>query len=165
MTDYKWYKSIGICVQCKKETAAPNRVRCEVCLEQNLATQEKRRRLGTYKVTDRREYSKLIREKRREAGLCIYCGKPVCSQSKAFCINCRIKNQERNEKRKSGIDRSERKQYGLCYICGKAAMPDKAVCEDHYITSMKNLELASDSDAAIKRRKQIKQQNRLIFNN
>lgn len=35
LTDYAWYKSHGICVQCMQYDAAPGRVRCEVCLLTN----------------------------------------------------------------------------------------------------------------------------------
>ena len=165
MTDYEWYKSIGICVQCKKENAAPNRVRCEVCLEQNLSTQEKRRRVGTYKISDRRLYNKNFREKRKAEGLCIDCGKPICSNSKCYCIDCSTKAKKRNEKNKSEIIRSERAMYGLCYICGKEALNGKSVCEEHYETLMKNLQSIGDSDRTLKQRSWIKKQNRLIFNN
>lgn len=165
MTDYEWYKSIGICVQCRKEKAAPHHVRCEVCLEQNLSTQESRRRVGTYRRADRRSYNKTLRERRKAAGLCIDCGRPICSSSKCYCVECRIKNQKRNERRKEGLNRSERKQYGLCYICGKEALPGKAVCKEHYDTLVRNLEIAGNSDKTIERRNQIRKQNRLIFNN
>lgn len=164
MTDYEFYKSQGICVQCKQEKAAPNRVRCEVCLVQNLSTQENRRKKGAYKYSNT-GYSKKLREKRKSEGLCIWCGKPLCSKSKCYCIDCRIKNQKNNNARKNGIERSERESYGLCYICGETAMEGKNTCKDCYERCRNNLQLANNSKSTKDRRDAIRKQNRLIFKN
>lgn len=104
---------------------------------------------------------KNLREKRKENGMCIWCGKPICSTSTVFCIDCKVKNQRRNEQRKSGIDRSERKEYGLCYICGKRAIDGKKLCDGCYKNLCGNLPQSKNG----KNYKRWKQQNELIFGN
>ena len=66
-------------------------------------------------------YQKNLRESRKAQGLCIWCGKPRSKYSSCFCLECRLKNQRKNEKRyreQYGVKRVERPDYGLCYICG-----------------------------------------------
>lgn len=156
---YAWYKQMGICPQCGTNKAAPNRVRCEECLAKNAESANKRRKINP--APSRKAYYKSLREKRKEDGLCIWCGKPTCSSSTVFCIDCKIKNQRRNEQRKSGIDRSERKEYGLCYICGKPAVDGKKLCEDCNKNLCGNLPQSKGG----KNYKRWKQQNELIFGN
>lgn len=159
--NYQFYKSHGICVQCGNYKAAPGRVRCEVCLAQNTESSARRHR---EKPVSTKEYSKNLREKRKANGQCIWCGKPLSKNSKCFCPDCRIKNQRKNEKRKSGIDRTERPIYGLCYRCGKAPIIEgKKLCKDCYNSSLKSLEIGAKSEATIQRREYIHKQNNLIF--
>lgn len=134
---YAWYKQMGICPQCGTNKAALNRVRCEECLAKNAESEDKHRKIKP--ITSRKTYNKNLREQRKENGLCIWCGKPICSTSTVYCIDCKIKNQRRNDKRKSGIERSERHEYGLCYICGKRAVEGKRLCADCYKRSCDNL--------------------------
>lgn len=156
---YAWYKQAGICPQCGTNKAAPNRVRCEECLAKNAESADKHRKISP--ASSKKEYYKSLREQRKEKGLCIWCGKPICSTSTVYCIDCKIKNQRRNEHRKSGIDRSERKEYGLCYICGKRAVEGKRLCADCYKRSCDNL---PDSKDGVNYRNW-KQGNDLIFGN
>lgn len=134
---YAWYKKMGICPQCGTNKAAPNRVRCEECLVKNSESVKKYRKINP--AESRRAYNKNLREQRKENGLCIWCGKPICSTSTVFCIDCKIKSKRRNEQKKSGIERPERHEYGLCYICGKPAVDGKKLCEDCYKRSCDNL--------------------------
>lgn len=133
-----------ICVQCGRHSAAPNRIRCELCLLQNSESRAKRISLESEqekseRQAKQREYLKRLREERKINGLCIMCGKPQCSTSTVYCIDCKIKNQRNNEKRKSGIDRSDRKNYGLCYRCGKISINGKSLCETCRDVSIQNL--------------------------
>lgn len=141
---YAWYKQIGICPQCGTNKAAPNRVRCEECLAKQAESLNKRREISP-RNTGHKTYTKNLREQRKENGLCIWCGKPICSTSTAFCIDCNIKNQRNNDRRKSGIERSERHKYGLCYICGKPTADGKKLCEVCYKRSCDNLPESKDS--------------------
>lgn len=120
---YEWYKEHHICPQCGSNRAAPNRVRCEECLVKNAETSRKQREKSSEdtrikRKTRHRTYLADLRKSRKEKGLCIWCGKPQTATSTCFCLECKIKNQKNNDKRKSGIERSERPAYGLCYRCG-----------------------------------------------
>lgn len=166
---YQWYKEMGICPQCGTNKAAPGKVRCEECLAKNAESSHKRREKQSQQQTEniRREhrtYIKKLREHRKAAGLCIYCGKPQSSNSSCMCIDCRIKNQRKNEKRKDGMDRSERPMYGRCYRCGTHIESGK-LCEKCKETSIKNLEYANASEKTLERRIYIRQQNNAIFRN
>lgn len=156
---YAWYKRMGICPQCGANKAAPNRVRCEECLAKNAESADKHRKISP--VTSRKTYMKNLREQRKENGLCIWCGKTICSSSTVFCIDCKIKNQRKNDKRKSGIERSERYEYGLCYICGNPAVDGKKLCDDCYKKIRDNLPQSKSS----KNYWNWKQKNELIFGN
>lgn len=157
---YAWYKNMGICPQCGTNKSAPHRVRCEECLAKNAESAEKQRKIRP-RNTGHKSYIKSLREQRKENGLCIWCGKSICSTSTVYCIDCRIKNQRKNEQRKTGVLRSERYEYGLCYICGKKAMQGKKLCEDCYSRSVGNLPQSKDS----KNYRNWKEQNKLIFGN
>jgi len=128
---YLWYKSMGICPQCGTNKAAPHRVRCEECLLKNAESSEKQRegKPGTIRKQRHRSYLKNLRNIRKENGLCVWCGKPICSSSTVFCIDCKLKNQKKNEQRKSGIERNERPNYGFCYTCGEPLDRDGRVCK------------------------------------
>lgn len=156
---YAWYKQMGICSQCGTNKAAPNRVRCEECLAKNAESADKHRKIKP--IASRKTYNRNLREQRKQNGLCIWCGKPICSTSTVFCIDCKIKNQRRNDKRKSGTERSERHEYGLCYICGKRAVEGKRLCKECYKRSCGNL--PENKGGANYRN--WKQRNELIFGN
>ncbi len=135
--DYDWYKSNGICVQCLRYDAAPGRVRCEVCLNKNAeASKNRRAKMQSVSQSDR---LRNLRESRKEKGLCIWCGKPRSQYSSAFCIECRVKNQRKNNARKTGISRSERPLYGMCYICGKQVYSGEKLCRECKKQSIANL--------------------------
>ena len=166
---YDWYKKMGICPQCGSNKAAPGKVRCEECLAKNAESSRKQREKKSEKQTEairqkHREYLKNLRAKRKADGLCIYCGKPQNSYSSSMCIECRIKNQKKNEKRKIGIDRSERPIYGRCYRCGAKIVAGK-LCDRCLETSIKNLQYANSSQKTLERRAYIRQQNNAIFRN
>jgi hypothetical protein len=135
--DYQWYKKNGICVQCLRYDASPGKVRCEVCLAKNAEVARKRRE--KMKSVSRAEEYRKMRETRKEQGLCIWCGKPRCSYSSVFCIDCRIKNQRKNNARKKGVARSERPLYGMCYRCGKQVRLGDKLCPECRNQSIDNL--------------------------
>ena len=134
---YNWYKSRGICVQCRRYDAAPGRVRCDVCLEYNAEAAMKRR--SKMQSVSQAERHRKLREKRKEQGLCIWCGKPKSSYSSVFCVECRIKNQRKNNARKTGISRSERPLYGMCYRCGNPVYSGDKLCGECKKQSIANL--------------------------
>lgn len=137
MVDYEWYKSHGICVQCLQHDAAPGRVRCESCLAKNAEGARKSR--AKIQSISQAERHRKLRERRKEQGLCIWCGKPRSCYSSVFCVDCRIKNQRKNNARRNGIERSERPAYGMCYRCGKSILPGNRLCDECKRQSIANL--------------------------
>lgn len=135
--DYEWYKANGICIQCLRYNTAPGKVRCEVCLAKNAENARKYR--AKKQSVSQAEHVRKLREIRKEQGLCIWCGKPRSSYSSVFCVDCRIKNQRRNDAKKSGIDRSERPVYGMCYRCGKKIQLGNKLCAKCKDQSIANL--------------------------
>lgn len=156
---YAWYRSIGICPQCGSNKAAPGRARCEECLAKNAESANKYREQKP-KNGGHSAYLKNLRTRRKQNGLCIDCGKPICSASTVYCIDCRIKNRIRNERRRNGIKRPERHEYGLCYICGKPSDEGK-LCGECYKRACGNLPHSRGGNNY----RNWKQQNNLIFRN
>lgn len=157
-TLYAWYKSMGICPQCGSNKSAPGRARCEECLAKNAESANKYRKSRKMNV-DHSTYLKNLRTSRKQSGLCIDCGNPICSASTVYCIDCRIRNKVRNERRRNGIKRSERHEYGLCYICGEPTSGGKKLCNVCYKKACNNLPESKGG----KNYGNWKQQNKLIF--
>lgn len=69
--DYK--RAHGLCVKCGRNKAAPNRKYCDECLEwrHNRYVEKE-----GYSNSDKAR-CKELRTKRKEAGLCVECGKPA----------------------------------------------------------------------------------------
>lgn len=115
---YEWYKAHHICPSCGRRSAAPGRVRCEICLAVGANRGPHPRDPGKYKE---------LRERRKAEGKCIWCGKPLAADSKCFCKECQIKNRRRQIAKRDSIARSERPAFNLCYVCG-APIADGTLC-------------------------------------
>jgi hypothetical protein len=59
-----------------------------------------------------REYERALRERRKAAGLCLWCGKSRDPQSACFCAFCLEKNRQAG-----GRLRNRRKAQGVCRDC------------------------------------------------
>lgn len=143
LSNYEYFKSLKICVQCMRYSVAPGRVRCEVCLAQNAEASERKIRNESSEQSEERkrkhrEYLKRIRKERKERGVCIFCERPLAIGSTVYCIEHKIKNQRANEK-KHDIARTERKYYGKCYLCGEDSVEGKNVCRVCYEKCCSNL--------------------------
>ena len=66
---YYWLKKKGICVSCGREYAEPGRVRCAQCRKKTIESQKK------YDPDHSKRYAR--REAKKNAGLCIDCGRPT----------------------------------------------------------------------------------------
>lgn len=186
--DYDFYKSIGICVRCHKNPAEQNRVMCAGCLEKSRkATFENRKFLKTMGLCPRCGKNKLFGDekmclecrekmyaynkshrsetkinyiqKRKDAGLCIKCGKraPVTGKTKCAICACseRIRYREYQMRKGGDVDRSERPGYGKCYFCGSPISSGK-ICDKCKERVEKNLPSSFGNDYWRK-------YNRLIF--
>ena len=123
--EYEFLKSIGICVQCRKNKAFDGHVNCPECIEKDNARSAKMRE----KMTDadkekRNEYQRLRTQKHKEQGLCIKCSRPA--KYGAFCYYHKIESirysKARSELRKQDDKPSVieiKKANGLCLRCGK----------------------------------------------
>lgn len=126
---YNWYKEHHICPTCGQRKAAPNRVRCDRCLEKNADRSHKRRTP---------EEQRAYREEHKAKGLCIECNRPLARDSKCYCIDHLTRARRKREERRDGITREERPAYGLCYRCGKPITSGK-LCDRCTEQSIKNL--------------------------
>lgn len=137
MTDYEWFKSIGICPKCKKRNMVKGRARCEICLARQ-AENSARYREKHGQSPNRCESMKKLRAKRKAEGKCMYCGKP--SINGWSCIDCWIKEKRRYQKRyqKQEIPRTERPKHGMCYICG-SEIESGTLCDKCRETVTKNI--------------------------
>lgn len=119
MTDYDFYKNIGICPDCRKRESEPNRVFCFECAE-------KRKRRSALHYVPRSINT--TAEKRKKDGICVQCGQRKAMKNRVRCGICLEKNRMKQwERRGKPIARNERKEYGACYICG--AESEDILCE------------------------------------
>lgn len=94
--DYHWFKSHGVCVECKHRKAVSGRVLCQECTDRRAARKEAVNADPEKRERDkerRREYQKRHRERMRAAGLCLDCGNPV-TDGKYYCPECRKRRSE-----------------------------------------------------------------------
>lgn len=161
---YEFYKRNKICVSCGQEKAVKNRVRCFDCLEKNRDCSRKRLEKETEEEKRARlaydnAYKKIRYKEMKNNGLCVNCGKPQSRKSTVLCLDCAIKNQRRNEKKKSGIERYERKLYGKCYVCNEPVGKCGTMCDKCYEMVCANLPKKMTTAVYMMH----KQQNKAIF--
>lgn len=117
---YYFLKEHGICVMCGQENAVKGKTRCLYCQsvsnESSLKSSRKHRNKEAYN-----QYMREYRRKRKEEGLCQWCGKPVLN-GYALCnehLNKKaaMKNAKRREQ--NIIARSLMGDGYHCYFCGK----------------------------------------------
>ena len=128
-------KAEGLCGRCGRQSAAPDRSSCEPCLEKRReadrvkyaagksaglpyggANADAKRRAGRAK-------SKRRQKARKDAGLCIRCGRQPPVEGGTTCTPCRAKRQAA-EKRQY----AERRAGGLCTRCGGPAFDGLSRC-------------------------------------
>ena len=131
--DYDFYKKIGICPDCRKNSAVPNRVFCDDCAgkrRERYRNSEKKKRVGNKTV-----------QERKKKGICTQCGNWPAAPGRTKCKLCLSKNAEAQRiKRNSYITRSERPSYGMCYICGNKGLHDgTSLCEECYERASRNI--------------------------
>ncbi len=118
-------RAAGICTRCAKAPAAPERTACAACLEKRRAADRARYAAGKAaglkyggsnaeaKRRSARAKSKRRQKARREAGLCIRCGKRPPVEGGTTCTPCRETRQAAERRQYS-----ERRAAGLCTACG-----------------------------------------------
>ena len=103
---YDYYKAHNVCPGCGRETPIKGKVYCINCAEaQAVCNMLRRARMTDEEKAE--EYRKRIPKKRmlyygrKEAGLCVTCGKPA-RQGKTRCKIC----AEKNNRKQRGRDRA-----------------------------------------------------------
>jgi len=172
--NYYHYKSHGICVSCGEYSAVPGKTRCEVCEAKHTETSA--RRIERMTAEEKERYKKRCSEtnkskyyRRKNAGICVQCGKRQAENSKVKCSICLLKERERkrekrNEKNGIYISRAEFPSYGICYLCCKnPVLEGKKLCAGCYEKHLASLQIARASDAGIKSREQFRRTSNLFF--
>lgn len=129
-----WYKSKGYCVECHHQKAAPGKTCCFDCLAKMNGKATKRyhelsdeqRKEEIRKASAR---TKARREKRKEHGLCILCGKKPAWNGLQTCYECTIKKRR---DRKKHDDKVKAEKFGKCKCCENEPLPGKEYCETCY---------------------------------
>lgn len=126
---YQDKKTNGICVQCGKSKALPNKVLCEKCKEK--ANENSKRAYQHYKsrgiCVDCR--TKKAEPNRVRCKLCLMNiseMSAVCHAVKPFVLSA---EQKENRRIKSKELYHYRKSHGLCVSCGKKAMTGITRCK------------------------------------
>lgn len=146
----EWYKSHKICPRCGKNEAFENHIHCAECLEKISLENSRTHMKNKGDIYSRRYVQKKreLRKKRREAGLCPFCGKPAVKG--VFCLKHYTKNVERNERRRTGRTYGEkfreRMSAGLCMYCGKPQVSGYKFCEEHLPKMQKKGKMLSRSN-------------------
>ena len=128
-------KAQGVCTQCGREPAAPDRSVCESCLIKRREAERKRyaagkaagKLYGGKPVAGKRRSARIAsrnrRRVRRDAGLCARCGRRAPVEGGATCSPCR-------EARQAGERElyAARRAAGLCTRCGGPTTDRTATC-------------------------------------
>lgn len=141
-----FYIEIGVCPMCRKNSLIGTEKLCKECAAKKAETaakcRDKNRELYN---KNHREYRKVIYRERKDAGICVRCGKRKAREGKAMCPICAKKDAEyhrtryANTKHNVDVPRSERPDHGLCYICG-APIESGKICETCRKRLIKNLQ-------------------------
>lgn len=134
MTDYEWYKSKGICPMCRINDAFPGHVHCTECLEKiTIANTRYDHKRGEYQISQNRA-RKIRYAERKQAGLCVTCGKSV-AQHGTLCNRCYTKRMVRRKNSKEYLGRERageafrrRMSAGLCMYCGMPQAEGSKLC-------------------------------------
>jgi len=137
-------KKAGLCETCKTNKRREAGIYCEECLLVQKAKREARRTqgccvyCGDIAIYNRiqcercKRYSRnlqlRIRNQRREAGICIKCGKNKVAAPHVKCEIC-LSSQTRSWHKKT----KEHLEKGLCVDCGAAPLENHRLCETCYL--------------------------------
>lgn len=139
--EYKRYRDLGICVECKTRDAQKGRARCEMCAAKN-AERSYRIKPSTGTLEKNRErYQRYI-----EHGLCPKCsGRHKLEDGYRSCRFCRNYAKENQKKNSNSISIQIRQEEGICRFCDEKALSGKRTCQKHYENLLKNIEVCRKS--------------------
>lgn len=138
-----FYQSIGICPKCCKNVLTGDE---KTCLECKALNAEYKAIKYESDIEYRRKFiqsvsnsKRLRKQRRREQGLCIECGKRPPKKGIATCEWCREKaNARKREKYEPLTKRKQWIENGLCFLCGDECDPGYKVCKRHHQITIDN---------------------------
>ena len=141
----KWYQEHGICSCCGQRDAIRGQRLCPDCRDyfrerNNKYFYENHSKL----LSKKREQGQKRYEKRKNAGICVSCGKRPAKQGKVRCDYCLIKNakgQEKIARRRGTLPRELMGRGEYCATCGKPVNGTK-LCDRCYANAVRSLEIA-----------------------
>ena len=134
-------KRLGFCVECGSNRIYGTETLCPVCSAKKYVD-NRRRKNPEYD----KQYQHDRKERLKDAGLCIKCGKRQAENGKSRCRQCNISERARARVyRGNQIPRHERPAYGMCYFCGTKIDSGK-VCETCRERNIKNLPDSSPNE-------------------
>lgn len=140
--DRKFFVSLGLCPRCGKNRLFGDEKNCRECSIKQQGYNERYKAEHSEEVRKRtNDYHRSVYQQRKEAGVCVRCGKRKPVFNDLRCGICREKMQLRRQERrvKNGtLTRKERLEQGLCYFCGAETVPGMKVCEKHRQTCLEN---------------------------
>lgn len=135
---YYWYKSHGICTQCRCQNAEPGKALCYDCREK--AT-ESSRKYSKEHAAEKRQKQLARYYRLKEEGRCTCCKKPTTNG--VYCVECAAKNnrrnRERNHKEGKWFPDGLREELGICKWCNEKAVEGSIYCEKHLEQKRKTL--------------------------
>lgn len=104
MTDYQFYKRMGICPSCRKEKLFGTEAQCPECRAYRAERMQKKRENNRKEMNEyQRLLEKRLRIERKENGKCTKCGKDNKNSLYRTCAICRMK--ERNQRFRRNINK------------------------------------------------------------
>ena len=137
-----FYTSIGLCPRCGKSRLFGEEKKCPEC---SAKAQEYNERYRAAHPEQFRQYinayHKSMYQQRKEAGMCVRCGKRKPLYNDLRCGICKEKMTLRRQERRvrdGRLTRQERLEQGFCYFCGAETVPGMKVCEKHRQVCIEN---------------------------
>ena len=137
-----FYVSIGLCPRCGRNKLFGEEKTCPEC---SAKAQEYNERYRAEHPEQFRQYinayHKSMYQQRKEAGMCVRCGKRKPLYNDLRCGICKEKMTLRRQERRvrdGRLTRQERLEQGFCYFCGAETVPGMKVCEKHRQVCIEN---------------------------
>lgn len=110
MTDYQFYKRMGICPNCRKNKIMGDEGHCPECRAWFAEHFAKKREENKEQMNEQRKRTdRILRNERKKHGLCIRCGAKLIGTAFQKCIKCREK--DKIYRRNCYLKRKERTAY------------------------------------------------------
>ena len=137
-----FYASMGLCPRCGRNKLFGDEKNCPEC---STKAQEYNERYRAEHPEQFRQYinayHKSMYQQRKEAGMCVRCGKRKPVFNDLRCGICKEKMTLRRQERRvrdGRLTRKERLEQGFCYFCGAETVPGMKVCEKHRQVCIEN---------------------------